>query len=44
MNRNKFGNNCEVLGTTRDEAEYIAVSTPLSLKKKEIPRIEAIQN
>jgi hypothetical protein len=30
------GNNCRVLGTSRDEADYITTSTPMQLKKKEI--------
>jgi hypothetical protein len=33
--RDSQGNNCKVLGTSREAADYIATSTPMQTKKKE---------
>jgi len=33
--RDPSGNNCRLLGTKREEADYITTSTPMQLKKKE---------
>jgi hypothetical protein len=35
MNRDSQGNNCRILGTSREAADYISTSTPMELKKKE---------